>query len=275
MIGRAAVARDRQPGFTLLELVIVVAIVGILASAVLPLARWSVKRQREYELQQNLRILRNAIDRYHDMALAGFIEADPGTNGFPPDLEVLVEGVELQGQMPELAPGVSDEYAASGLGLRGGFTAAAAGGAGGGRGALSSQTSGVGRRGTGAQTGTQLGGRQLGALGRTLGQLQDPSNPLSRRLGLSQRAGLSQLAQDLRRQAGGGGGLGVMARAGEAQKIVFLRRIPVDPFTGDTDWGMRCYRDGIGDRTWCGRNVFDVYSRARGRGIDGRPYREW
>jgi general secretion pathway protein G len=53
----------KQRGFTLIELVIVVAIVGVLASAALPLARWSVKRTKEYQLQQNLRIIRNAIDR--------------------------------------------------------------------------------------------------------------------------------------------------------------------------------------------------------------------
>jgi len=69
----------KQRGFTLIELVIVVAIVGILASGALPLARWSVKRSNEYALQQNLRIIRNAIDRYHDAALEGLIEVPEGT----------------------------------------------------------------------------------------------------------------------------------------------------------------------------------------------------
>ena len=69
----------------------------------------------------------------------------------------------------------------------------------------------------------------------------------------------------------GGAGRG----AEGVDKLVLLRRLPVDPFTGSTDWGLRCYGDSIADRSWCGRDVFDVYSKALGRGIDGRPYREW
>ena len=84
----------KQRGFTLIELVIVVAIVGILASAALPLARWSVKRSKEYVLQQNLRVIRNAIDRYHDAAQAGLIEGPEGTSGYPANLDDIVEAIE-------------------------------------------------------------------------------------------------------------------------------------------------------------------------------------
>ena len=113
----------KQRGFTLIELVIVVAIVGILASGAMPLARWSVKRNKEYVLQQNLRVLRNAIDRYHDAAQAGLIEVPEGTSGYPATLDLLVEGVPLLGQMPPVMPAVSDEYGATGPGLTGGLGA--------------------------------------------------------------------------------------------------------------------------------------------------------
>jgi prepilin-type N-terminal cleavage/methylation domain-containing protein len=272
-------------GFTLLELVIVVAIVGILAAAVLPLARWSVKRQKEYELQQNLRILRIAIDRYHDLALAGLIETDPGDTGYPPDLKSLVEGVELTGPLPAPVPGVSDAFSATGAGLTGGVAGTVE--------AANAGAAAVGPGG-GVQVGVPSGAAQQQALGRALGQLQESSNPLSQRLSPSQRAAAGRLGESLMQQArqgalggsrlgtqGGTGGRGARGgrdragRAGESTTIVFLRRIPVDPFGGDADWGMRCYGDRLADRSWCGRNVFDVYSKALGRGIDGRPYREW
>ena len=126
-----------------------------------------------------------------------------------------------------------------------------------------------------------LGAQRLGTLGSALGQTQDPSDPMSQRLSTGQRNTLSGLSQSLQARAGGRGGFGNTAgreRGGgsnDAEKIVFLRRIPVDPFTGGTDWGMRCYGEGPSDRSWCGRNVFDVYTKSRGTGIGGRAYREW
>jgi general secretion pathway protein G len=75
------------------ELIATVSIISILAMGVLPLARISIKRQKESELRHALREMRDAIDRYKDAADRGFIEVKLGTDGYPPDLETLVKGV--------------------------------------------------------------------------------------------------------------------------------------------------------------------------------------
>ncbi|HEX2714202.1 MAG TPA: type II secretion system protein [Candidatus Acidoferrales bacterium] len=84
-----------QAGMTLIELVIACAILMVLASAALPLARVTIKRQRETELHRDLREMRNAIDRYKDAADRNLIRVELGTEGYPPDLETLVKGVDL------------------------------------------------------------------------------------------------------------------------------------------------------------------------------------
>lgn len=154
--------RAAQAGMTFLELLATATIMMILASAVLPLAKVTVKRQREIELRRALRDVRTAIDRYHDAVQAGQIggsDVPVGSEGFPPKLEVLVDGVN-----------------------------------------------------------------QVGTLGR---------------------------------------------------KLKFLRRIPRDPMTNSSEWGLRCYQDAPDDDSWCGSNVWDVYTKSAGVGLDGTPYREW
>ena len=58
-------------------------------------------------------------------------------------------------------------------------------------------------------------------------------------------------------------------------KLKFLRRVPKDPITGTTDWGMRCYQDDPKNDSWCGQNVWDVYTKSGGKGLDGTRYKEW
>ena len=83
-------------GYTFVELLVVVTILLILASAVLPLAQVTSQRQREAELRRSLREMRTAIDKFKDAVDTGQIattELTPGSEGYPPDLETLVEGV--------------------------------------------------------------------------------------------------------------------------------------------------------------------------------------
>ena len=153
---------NRERGVTYLEMVATAGIVMILASAILPLARVTVKRQREIELRRALREIRTAIDKYHAAVEAGQIggtDLKLGSEGYPPELETLVKGVNQVGKLDH--------------------------------------------------------------------------------------------------------------------KLKFLRRIPHDPVTGTGDWGMRCYQDEPDASFWCGDNIYDVYTKSEGTGLDGVKYREW
>jgi general secretion pathway protein G len=84
----------RSRGFTLVELVITVAIVSLLATAVIPSAQLMYQRQRESELRDALRTIRTAIDAYKSAADSGRIKKEADQSGYPPDLQTLVDGVE-------------------------------------------------------------------------------------------------------------------------------------------------------------------------------------
>jgi type II secretory pathway pseudopilin PulG len=94
---------SRQAGMTLLELIIACAILMVLASAAMPVARYTVKRQKETELRRELREMRDAIDRYKDAADRNLIRVEVGTEGYPPDLDTLVKGVDLTSQQGGIA----------------------------------------------------------------------------------------------------------------------------------------------------------------------------
>jgi len=66
-----------------------------------------------------------------------------------------------------------------------------------------------------------------------------------------------------------------VANDATGRKLKFLRRIPVDPVTGKAEWGFRSYQDSADSKTWGGQNVYDVYSKAEGVGLDGTKYRSW
>lgn len=155
--------RRVQAGFTYLEMVATAAILMIVASAILPVARVGRIREKELELRRELRSMRNAIDKYQKDATEtgkiGGADVKLGSEGYPEDLETLVEGV------------------------------------------------------------TQVGSVD--------------------------------------------------------KKLKYLRRVPVDPMTGKAEWGKRCYQDPPDSRTWCGQNVWDVYSLSEGKALDGSHYKDW
>lgn len=151
--------------FTFVELMASLAILLLLTTVALPMAQIQLQRAREVELRQNLRQIREAIDRYKDFSDRGMIQAKPETLGYPPDLKTLVEGVELKGT-------------------------------------ATTTTTGTG-------------------------------------------------------------------------KYKFLRRLPVDPVTDSSDWGMRSMQDDVDSRSWGGQDVYDVYSKSDATAMDGTKYSDW
>ncbi len=150
-----------QVGMSLLELIVACSILMILSSMALPIAKFTVIRQREKELREDLRDMRRAIDKYKDLADQQKIRVELGSEGYPPDMDTLVKGVAV----------------------------------------------------------------------------------------------------------GGSGAAGKNMR--------FLRRVPKDPMTGRTEWGLRSVQDDPDSTSWGGKNVFDVYSKSSGMALDGTKYSDW
>lgn len=146
-----------QRGVTLMEMIVVITILLILMGAAVPILKVSIRRQRETELRRDLWEMRSAIDRYKDAADKNAFQQKLGSEGYPPDMDTLVNGVEIAG----------------------------------------------------------------------------------------------------------------------GKKLRFLRRIPVDPMTGNTDWGLRSMQDDPQSDSWGGQNVFDVYTKSTGVGLNGTKYKDW
>ena len=148
--------RSGEAGLTLMELIIVVTMLAILASAAVPIAKFQVKRTKERELRRDLWEMRDAIDKYKDVADKGLIQTKADSINYPPDLQTLVDGVDVQ-----------------------------------------------------------------------------------------------------------------------TKKMRFLRKIPTDPMTGNTDWGLRSNQDDADSDSFGGQNVFDVHSKSTGTALDGTKYSTW
>ncbi|MGA2634888.1 MAG: type II secretion system protein [Terracidiphilus sp.] len=85
-----------ERGLTFVELIVTTAILGILAMCALPVARFEMKRQNERQLRYDLWMMRDAIDKYKDAADRNAFQVKVDSQGYPPDLETLVKGVEVQ-----------------------------------------------------------------------------------------------------------------------------------------------------------------------------------
>ena len=104
--GRVLELPERAPeerGFTLAELVMVAAVLGIMALIAMPVVKYSSARSKEAELRQALRTMRYAIDDYKRYSDMGLLPIDLGTEGYPKKLEILVEGVDIVGQVDKKA----------------------------------------------------------------------------------------------------------------------------------------------------------------------------
>jgi len=89
----------RSRGFTVVELAVVCSMIAILTAMAIPVAKYSMKRQNEMELRYDLRMMRDAIDKYKQYADAGLVQVQIGSEGYPADLQTLVDGVDLIGQL--------------------------------------------------------------------------------------------------------------------------------------------------------------------------------
>lgn len=87
--------RQSVAGLTLIELTITTMILLVLSSAAIPIARMTIQRQREAELRRDLREMRDAIDRYKEAADKNLIRTEVGSQGYPPDMDTLVNGVDI------------------------------------------------------------------------------------------------------------------------------------------------------------------------------------
>ena len=95
---RSKSRNNSEAGLTLVELIVTVAILAVLASAAIPLTKLEVKRQKERELRYDLWQMRDAIDRYKDAADRNAFQTKVDSFGYPPDLQTLVNGVDVQGK---------------------------------------------------------------------------------------------------------------------------------------------------------------------------------
>ena len=95
---------QRKRGFTFIEMLVTLTLLAILAAAVLPIAKTAVKREKEIELRRNLRIMREALDAYKKLADEKMIEVEEEQQGYPPDLDTLVKGVEVKADQSQSQP---------------------------------------------------------------------------------------------------------------------------------------------------------------------------
>ena len=274
--------RQSQKGFTLIELIVSFSILLILSTMALPLAHMKVQRERERQLRIALAEIRKAIDRHKDAADAGTLgQFDPDTYGYPESLDLLVEGVPMQaGGMGGMGGQQGFGQSASSMGnrSRGGMGGGGFGGggmSGGSRGGMGGGGFGGGGMGGGSRGG--MGGGSRGGVGG--GGFGGGGMGGGSRGGMG-GGGFGGSSGGMGNRGGGMGGRsgsqdGMRSDDDEEQTIRFLRRIPLDPITRTTDWGIRAVQDDPGAMNWGGGNVFDVFTKSMDMALDGSRYSEW
>jgi general secretion pathway protein G len=224
-------------GFTLVELVITVAVLAILTLGVIPLVQVSVKRQKEQQLHEALREMREAIDQFHREALAGAqMQANQGTTGTTtPTTRNPIPGGE-----PDSGPPRPGTQPAANI-----FADPRV------RVFITDQT---------IFTADNIDRYppDLDTLVKGVDVLPITSGGLGRRGNLNYTA-TEAATQD---QA-------------MPKTKVYLRSIPIDPMTGKADWVFRSCYDSADSTSWGGENVFDVRSASKGLALNGEKYSDW
>lgn len=245
-------------GFTLIELVVTVAIVSLLATMAMPLAQLVVKRGREQELRADLREIRDALDHYNELwrysCQAGINGAGNGPGGGA--LPQLNQPASTFGQPP------AGNGANQGNGGFGSFGAAGAGGTAG-------TIAGAGLGGSGGLNASTVAG-----IGDGKGGAAAPPPPPPKMECPTASTGWPKDLQTLV------DGVNNITSPVPGAKIYFLRRIPRDPMNTDSgaaadlSWGKRSYSSPADDPQE-GDDVYDVYSLSTANDLTGKPYRDW
>lgn len=222
---------DDARGFSLIELVITITVLAILTLGTVPLAQVAVKRQKEAELHEALRTMREAIDQFHREALAG---AQLQVNQQQTQGQGQGRGPgqgQGQGQVPGQGPGIfNDPRVRVGITDQTIFT-----------------SENIDRYPPDLET-----------LIKGVSVLPLTSNALNRR---------------------GAQGVTALEAASEDSAVpktkVYLRKIPVDPMTGNAEWDFRSAYDAGDSTSWGGENIFDVRSKSKGTALNGEKYSDW
>jgi len=230
---------SKTNGFSLIELVITVAVLAILTLGIIPLAQVSEKRQKEQQLRGALREMREAIDQFHREAVAGAqmqvnqqtgqtgqSTAQQEQSGSRPPVQGQGQG-QGQGQAPNIFADPRVRVAITDQTI---FTA----------------------------DNPDRFPPDLDTLVKGVNVLPISAGSLGRRGNMNYTA--TEAATEDSQQP---------------KTKVYLRRIPVDPMTGKTDWDFRSCYDASDSTSWGGENIFDVHSKADGVALNGEKYRDW
>jgi len=225
-------------GFSLVELVITLAVLAILTLSVIPLVQVSVKRQKEQQLRGALREMREAMDQFHREALAGAqlqVNQQQGLTTSQQEQSPRPQPQNPQNQQPGQGPNIFADPRV--------------------RVAITDQT-------IFTADNPDRFPPDLDTLvkGVNVLPINTPQQNLQGGFGLQGDKGIADVNQQ---------------QSNAPKTKVYLRRIPVDPMTGKPDWDFRSCYDASDSTSWGGENIFDVHSKSDGVALNGEKYRDW